>query len=106
MGGRKVVGSAQVRTRTAFLQHGSVLLQGTQRIISEISDRRPPAGADAALGDLLGRSVGFEEMAERVADAARTWGGEWRTILRGDAILEQAARLADAYRSDQWTWYR
>lgn len=103
--GRKVVGSAQVRTRTAFLQHGSVLLQGNQRIIAEVSERPPPAG-DAALGDLLGRPLGFEEMAERVADAARTWGGEWRPIVRGDAIVERAAALADGYRSEHWTWYR
>ncbi len=104
--GRKVVGSAQVRTRTAFLQHGSVLLAGDQRIVSELSATPSSPGAGAALDELLGRRVGFEEMAERVAAAARAWAGAWRPIVRGDAIVEQATALADTYRSERWTWWR
>jgi len=50
--------------------------------------------------------VGFEEMSEQIATAARTWGGEWHPIVRGDAILERAAVLADGYRSERWTWCR
>src|SRR6266508_3866999 len=37
VGGRKVVGSAQVRRGAAFLQHGSILLDGSQDIISAVS---------------------------------------------------------------------
>src|SRR5256885_4494081 len=33
---RKLVGSAQVRRGGAFLQHGSILLDGSQEIIAEI----------------------------------------------------------------------
>jgi hypothetical protein len=50
--------------------------------------------------------VGFEEAAEQVASAARSWGGEWRSIHRGDAIVELAAAAADGYRSEEWTWCR
>jgi len=106
VGPRKVIGSAQVRTRTAFLQHGSVLLAGNQGVVREVAEGAAPAGAEAALDDLLGRRVAFEELAEQIATAARSWGGEWHPIIRGDAILERAAALADGYRSARWTWYR
>jgi lipoate-protein ligase A len=103
-GGRKVVGSAQLRTRSAFLQHGSVLLDGDQRLVADVSVGPASSGADGSLALLLGRQVGFEEVAERVASSARSWEGEWRSIHGGDAILELAAAAADGYRSDEWTW--
>lgn len=106
VGDRKVVGSAQVRTRTAFLQQGSVLLGGDQRIVAELSAVSSSPGTGAALDELLGRPIAFEEMAERVASVARGWSGTWRHIARGDAIVEQAAAIADSYRSERWTWWR
>jgi lipoyl(octanoyl) transferase len=42
VGQRKVIGSAQVRTRTAFLQHGSVLLAGNQRVVGELAEAPTP----------------------------------------------------------------
>lgn len=106
VGGRKLIGSAQVRTRTAFLQHGSVLLGGDQRVVTDISASPAAPGAEVALGTVVGRPVPFDEMAERIAGAARAWAGEWHLVTRGDAIVEQAAALADTYRSERWTWCR
>lgn len=54
--GRKVVGSAQVRRRDAFLQHGSILLDGSQQVVSH-------AGAETTLARVLGRPVTFDEVA-------------------------------------------
>jgi lipoate-protein ligase A len=104
--GHKVIGSAQVRTRSAFLQHGSILLDGDQRIVTDIGTGPAAATPAPTLRELVGRPIGFDEMAERVACAARAWPGEWRRIARGDAIVEHAAALADTYRSDRWTWCR
>jgi lipoate-protein ligase A len=104
--GHKVVGSAQVRTRSAFLQHGSILLDGDQRIVTDVTTGRAAGGSAPGLGALVGRRVGFDEMAERVAGAARAWKGDWRWIDRGDVIVERAAALADTYRSERWTWCR
>ncbi len=56
--GRKVIGSAQVRRRDAFLQHGSILLDGS-----------PDAVNATTLRDVLGRSVTFEEVADAIATA-------------------------------------
>ena len=106
VGARKVVGSAQLRGRTAFLQHGSVLLDGDQRVVADVSVGPAVRGGEGALGPLLGRRVGFHEVADAVAAAAQTWGGGWRAIHRGDAIVELAAAAADGYRSDDWTWAR
>lgn len=53
VGHRKVVGSAQVRRADAFLQHGSILLDGQQ----------PGHGLETTLAAVLGRPVSFEEVA-------------------------------------------
>ena len=103
---RKVIGSAQLRTRTAFLQHGSVLLDGDQRLVAEVSVHAAPRGGEGSLAALLGRRVGFLELAERIAAAARRWSADWRIIHRGDVVVERAAAAADGYRSDAWTWER
>jgi lipoate-protein ligase A len=60
--GRKLVGSAQVRRGDAFLQHGSILLDGRQPF---------PAGGETTVVAALGRSVSFEQV---VAAVSETWG--------------------------------
>jgi lipoate-protein ligase A len=55
--GRKLVGSAQVRRREAFLQHGSILLDG------------PETENATALRHTLGRVVSFEEVTEAIVAA-------------------------------------
>jgi lipoate-protein ligase A len=59
VGGRKVVGSAQVRKRDAFLQHGSILVDGSQEVVSN-------AGGETTLTRVLGRRVTFDEIASAV----------------------------------------
>src|SRR5207244_2928401 len=44
VGGRKLVGSAQVCEGRAFLQHGSILLAGSQEVVRLVS-REPGAGS-------------------------------------------------------------
>jgi lipoate-protein ligase A len=59
--GRKLVGSAQVRRGDAFLQHGSILLDGSQAIVS-------PVSGEITLAEVLGRTVSFEELAAAVVE--------------------------------------
>lgn len=61
---RKLVGSAQVRRRDAFLQHGSILLAGTQH-------RAAGGTAETTLAVVLGRPVTFEETTRAIV---ATWG--------------------------------
>lgn len=105
--GRKLAGSAQLRGQHAFLQHGSLLLDGSQDLVAALSrtPARPPS--TTSLTQLLARPVTFAELAEHVAETAPAeWPGEWRTIRAGDPILEHAALFADTFRSPSWTWAR
>ncbi|HEV2750707.1 MAG TPA: hypothetical protein VGV12_09325 [Gemmatimonadales bacterium] len=71
--GRKVIGSAQVRRGGAFLQHGSVLLSGSQEMVRVISRQSSVVGNETTLAAVLGRRVSFEEVADAIVAA---WGAE------------------------------
>ncbi len=73
---RKLVGSAQVRRREAFLQHGSILLDGSQAIVN--------AGGATTLASVLKRPVSFAEVAEAITAA-------WGKPLRPSALASLAA---------------
>ncbi len=58
VGGRKVIGSAQVRRGAAFLQHGSILLDGSPETVNATTLRQ-----------VLGRPVTFEEVTTAIVAA-------------------------------------
>jgi lipoyl(octanoyl) transferase len=77
-GGRKLVGSAQVRHGTAFLQHGSILLAGSQDVITAVSLHKTAArrtfhvaSAATTLSAVLGRRVTWEEVTQAILEV---WG--------------------------------
>lgn len=102
--GRKVVGSAQLRGGGGLLQHGSLLLEDDQDLVYRLSGS-PPSGAEAPLGVLLGRPVGFDEAADAVAAAAEVWSRTWQEVDES-LILARAESWHHQFRSDQWTWIR
>jgi lipoate-protein ligase A len=108
-GGRKLVGSAQVRLGIAVLQHGSLLLNDDQTSLGEIR-RAPPATRDtgsspATLADLLGRVPGGDEVAEALARGFKAaLPGAWFELRAGAVPGE--AELLEHYRSERWTWRR
>ena len=71
--GRKLVGSAQVRKRNAFLQHGSILLDGSQEIIAAVSRTPQVASAVTTLSAELGRRIAWDEVTGAVV---RAWGND------------------------------
>jgi lipoate-protein ligase A len=83
---RKLVGSAQVRRGDAFLQHGSILLDGSQGKVST-------GGGETTLAAVLGRAVTFEEV---VAAIVANWGDplspSGRQAVRSSVIASVAAR--------------
>lgn len=100
--GRKLVGSAQIRERGGFLQHGSILLEDGQNLVTRVTRGAVAAPAATSLRRLLGRRVLFEEVTEAVAAEARaTWGGSWREVKVG-CTAEDIAHFADP----EWTWRR
>ena len=84
VGGRKLVGSAQVRRGNAFLQHGSILLDGSQEKVLS-------AGGETTLTAVLGRRVTFEEIGAAIV---ANWGENLRPSGRradGPSVIASIA---------------
>ena len=107
MPGGKVVGSAQLREGGAFLQHGSILLRGSQQLVSDLTLGTPPPDGSVALEAVRGAPVSFDEVARSLADAARGWSPEpWSDQVDSDAIAVATARHAQRFQGADWTWRR
>jgi lipoate-protein ligase A len=107
VGGRKLVGSAQRRERGAFLQHGSVLLDGHDERLAQLL--RPAGGAGGGarmigLAELLGAAPPAEQVAAAVAAGC---AAAWKVALRpgapsGDELREARRLERERYRSPAW----
>lgn len=95
---RKVVGSAQVRLGSAFLQHGSILLGGSQEGIQAVS-RQPSAVSSAtSLSRDLGRRVTFDEVADAIV---ATW-----TPTVTPTVPDRPLPSPTVFSDLAWTWRR
>jgi lipoate-protein ligase A len=110
-GGRKLVGSAQLRKGGAFLQHGSILLAGSQEMIqavslqqSAVSHQVSDVRGAATLSQALGREVAFDEVANAVIAAF----SDRLTAASSDRLTAALSfdRLTAALRDPTWTWRR
>ena len=90
--GRKLVGSAQVRKRNAFLQHGSILLDGSQEIVSLVSRGSSVVCRETTLSSELRRHVSFDEVADAIVAA-------WDAGATSTPSLLDLAPLAAAVKS-------
>jgi len=98
----KLVGSAQVRDRGAFLQHGSILLDDRQDVVTRVTRGQSARPAATSLSAVLGRSVAFEEVVDViVAQATADWGGDWQDG-EADPLGIDVGRFGDP----AWTWRR
>ena len=96
--GRKLVGSAQVRRGAAFLQHGSILLDGSQAIVNDVSRERGSGSGETTLRQALGRPVTFAEV---TAAIVATWG---EPLLPSDGPTVRPPRPLGS--DDVQTWRR
>ena len=103
VGGRKVVGSAQLRQGSALLQHGSILLQDDQSTVRQVTRGGAPSDLSAPLARVLGRALDPAAVAEALASAAERWAGGCR-MARPDRVLELAASHFPRFRAEEWTW--
>jgi len=104
--GRKVLGSAQLRQSSAFLQHGSLLLEDDQHLVHQLAGEAGDVAPELPLSRAVGRRIEFEEAAHAVERAAVDWTGPWRPLGDPTAVLERANRHAARFRSTEWTWER
>ena len=112
IGGRKVVGSAQLRQGGGLLQHGSILLEDNQGFVLGLTRgatfARSLQGSRPAL-KVPGTVKPFRrpDVAEAITQAAGSrWPGEWNRVSDPDPVLQTASSLYPHYRSAAWTWAR
>jgi lipoyl(octanoyl) transferase len=102
--GRKLVGSAQMRRGTAFLQHGSILLDGSQDVVGAVSCRPSAVSHATTLREALGRPVTFEEVAETIV---AMWGVGTQGApldLTPPALPVRPRPSPSVFSDPEWTW--
>lgn len=109
IGGRKVVGSAQLKHGDVLLQHGSILIDDDQEMVRQVTAGHT-ASASAPASELplaraLGRPVGADTVAAALVAAMAMLGGAWAPA--DPVALDSAAEPhAGQFRSPDWTWSR
>lgn len=105
--GRKLVGSAQWRDGIAMLQHGSILIEDDQPLVSELASAPVPGPQPAAtLVASLGRVPSFDEVALALFDAVRSLECEDAAEMDMNPTVRDASRALGRYLDDGWTWRR
>ncbi|MXY30547.1 MAG: lipoate--protein ligase family protein [Gammaproteobacteria bacterium] len=106
-GGRKLTGSAQARIGRALLQHGSVLIDGSQDVVGDLCRQPAVAGtspASTTLREQLGRAPSWEEVATAVTQGLSAELGI--EMVEGELpqpALRRMGSLERYYRSPEWT---
>ncbi len=105
VGGRKAVGSAQLREGAGLLQHGSILLAGRQDVVHAVTRGECPPDLAGSLTEYTGTDLDPGRVAEAVAAAAvDRWDGEWMRPDDCAGLLTEAAAYEARFRSPEWTW--
>jgi lipoyl(octanoyl) transferase len=112
--GRKLIGSAQMTTRTAILQHGSIPQENPGlrvfRYIHADARRAADSHADVprdghpptCLDEERGSPVSFAEVRDAFARAVRAQLGAEDSELRPSEKIEAERILAEKYATDDW----
>ncbi|MFI5231268.1 MAG: biotin/lipoate A/B protein ligase family protein [Gemmatimonadales bacterium] len=106
VGGRKLVGSAQLREGGALLQHGSILIDDDQPRIAALANQPlVPAAPAATLRACLGRAPSYREIRDALRASLVDQEGEPAPLDPRDAATF-AAPHREKFASAQWTWRR
>lgn len=110
-GGRKLVGSAQRCEHGALLQHGSILLSGSQTRVLDLMTRpdREAYAADGSitLEDLTGGPACVAGLIDAMrAGFERIFGTRLAPGRLDQSEIDRAEQLAGHYGGDEWTWRR
>lgn len=100
--GRKLIGSAQLRQGSAFLQHGSILLEDDQRLVAELTNGTAAESDEITLREAAGRAIRFDQVAEAIL--SRFEGAGIPRCARDD-IRPSTAALRH-FGDPAWTWRR
>ena len=106
-GGRKLVGSAQWRTEKSLLQHGSILIDDDQPLLTSLL-REPGAAPPpaATLRDLLGEPPSLTAVARAIFSAVELEDPGASPLSLDGSLIESCSRLSERYADPAWTWRR
>jgi lipoate-protein ligase A len=106
LNGRKLAGSAQWRSEGALLQHGSILIEDDQSVLTELAlGEQRPIPVPATLASALGGAPTLADLADAFRTAVLTREDPRATELEIDGELRaDADRLVVRYLDDEWTW--
>ena len=108
-GGSKLVGSAQVREHGALLQHGSILIEDDQGLITALladpQSVSPPPPAATLAGE-MGRRPSVEEVAAALFATILELEDPAAATLDVSEADSYAAPCLPRYQSERWTWRR
>ena len=105
--GRKLVGSAQWRSDRALLQHGSILVDDDQRVLTElVKEPQPEPPPAATLRELLGSAPSLPDVAGAIFSAVATEDPAVTPLEFDQPLLDAHARLVRHFADPAWTWRR
>jgi lipoate-protein ligase A len=118
VGSRKLVGSAQWRSGSAMLQHGSILIDDDQSMLPSLMEGpsapesfspitpRHVMPSVATLREVLGYAPPLEAVAAALFATVQERCTDSRAHAVDTALLEAAQPFLARYSSDGWTWRR
>jgi lipoyl(octanoyl) transferase len=105
--GRKLVGSAQWRSESALLQHGSILVDDDQAHLTALLREPAPAPpAAATLRELLGSPPSLNRVADAIFSAIRSDDPGVTHLPLDQSLLDSQSRHAVRFSDPAWTWRR
>ena len=106
-GEKKLVGSAQLRVGDALLQHGSIIIDGDQSLLNQLTGKLHDIVCPATLRSVLG-VVHQDQVTFGVIDGLKhVLGGSWEEGEYLSGERNEAGRLErQRYSQAGWTWRR
>ncbi len=104
--GKKAIGSAQKRSGSSFLQHGSIPLVKEAELLAAVSYGLDPvrAGSMTSLSDELGKPVSFEQAVEHLTEGFRQ---QFQAELSPRRLSPEETRLVERIEIEKyasWRW--
>lgn len=109
-GGSKLVGSAQWRGESAFLQHGSILVDDDQSTLASLAagatEGAAPLPPPATLRGLLGRAPSVAEVAELMFASVAAHEDAPGLPIEENEVRPAALGRMPEFLDEEWTWRR
>jgi len=106
--GKKIVGSAQKRTKSRFIQHGSIPLEKDERLLKAVSlmDQEESIIEMTSLSELLGEEISFDRAVDHlIAGFSEYFKVEYCCKIFADNELKSIRRIQEEhYGNPEWTF--